>query len=142
MPSCFRHYIDFRCQHLKKRVKGAPRLQPKRGIRKSKKAKGTVWRTAINQGPLTFRGNLFFQIIFGIYSARQSYTAYLPNVVSSELRAPEDFQKWRYNLLDTSATRDVYYRLKKQGIQPAVRNTRRTRVERVASSFPKNLRGS
>ena len=29
-----------------------------------------------------------------------------------ELRAPEDFLKWRYNPLDTSATRVFHYRLK------------------------------
>jgi len=35
-----------------------------------------------------------------------------------ELRAPEDFLKRRYNLLDTSATRVVHYRLKRQESSP------------------------
>jgi len=34
--------------------------------------------------------------------------------VPCELWAPEDFLKWRYNLLDTSATRVVHYMLKSQ----------------------------
>ena len=63
-------------------------------------------------------------------------------LVPRELRAPEDFLEWRYNLLDTSATRVVRYRLKKPWIQPVVGNTHGTHVEQVVSSFQKILRGS
>ena len=34
--------------------------------------------------------------------------------VPCDLRAPEDFLEWRYNLLDKSATRVIHYRLKSQ----------------------------
>jgi len=65
-----------------------------------------------------------------------------PKHVPCELWAPEDFLEWRYNLLDTSATRVVYYRLEKLGIQPVVGNANGTHVEQVVSSFQKILRGS
>jgi len=58
----------------------------------------------------------------------------LPTIlIPCELRAPEDFLKWRYNLLDTSATRVVH-----PGIQSVVGNTHGTYVEQVVSSFQKS----
>jgi len=74
-----------------------------------------------------------FKILFEqkhtTYGTRNNPISYVENVhtptsndgistlcttVPCELRAPEDFPKCRYNLLDTSATRVVDYRLKSQ----------------------------
>jgi len=65
-----------------------------------------------------------------------------PKNVPCELRAPEDFLEWRYNLLDTSATRVIHYRLIKPGIRPIVGNKHGTHVEQVVPSYQKILRGS
>jgi len=56
--------------------------------------------------------------------------------IPSELLAPDD--KWRCNPLDVSAMRIAYYGSKIRNIQPAIGNTRGTRVE---PSFPKTLGG-
>jgi len=65
--------------------------------------------------------------------------------VLCELRAPEDFL-WRYNLLDTSATRVVHYRLKSQESTPyyatrmALMSSRLYRLFRK-SSWARNSHG-
>ena len=61
--------------------------------------------------------------------------------VPCEFRAPEDFPKRRYNLLDMSAMRVAHYGLD-SWLFSLVDNTRGTRVEQVVSSFHKILRGS
>jgi len=38
--------------------------------------------------------------------------------VACESRAPEDFLEWKYDMLDTSATRVIHYRLKSQEASP------------------------
>jgi len=47
----------------------------------------------------------FTNIIHGLMRPRTYWWISVP----SELRAPEEFLKWRYNLLDTSATRVIHY---------------------------------